>query len=151
MGNHSQAFGCLLFDTTSELDRARFEDALRQAADLLPHALNACVGRREDIRFQLATRIGNCQRETLGALPPDHFEAFESGVLPWAPSWAQAVWTLEATVSALPKDEDQRLLIELKARQSRFEMLEQGLSLCALERGHGNGGVALAMRFIART
>ena len=82
-------------------------------------------------------------------------------MLPWAPSWAQAVWTLEATVSALSKDEDQRLLIELKARQSRFiEMLEQGfdeetkaheLSLCALERGHGNGGVALAMRFIART
>ena len=60
------------------------------------------------------------------------------------------MWALETTISAMPKDEDQRLLVDLRTREKRFELLEQGLddetknhnhelSLCLLERGHGNG------------
>ena len=142
------------FDAISELERARYESVLRQAADLLPEGLERLrkEKRREETMPSPEVELRKLSKRDFGSSAPDRadrgFETFENGVVTWAPSWALAVWSLEAAVCSLPKDEEGRLQADQQARQNRFELLEQGfdeetrtheLSLCLLERGHNNG------------
>ena len=142
------------FDDISDLDRARYESVLREAIQHLLEGLDRLrkEKRRDSGDSEVEADVRKLSRKDFGRSATeeaDHgFETFECGVIQWAPSWALAVWSLEAAVSTLPQNESDRLLADQRSRQQRYEFLEQGLDeetkahelkLCALERGHGNG------------
>ena len=138
----------------STLSRARLEDALRDAAMFLPEGMDLLkIERKRDLADPEVK--GSVKRVTkkdimAGHMPAESdFEVFEAGVISWAPSWSQACWTFEVTLSqAHVNVETDRLAHEQCLRDDRLHQLEKGLDddlkakilkQCELERGHSNG------------
>ena len=147
----------------STLKRARLDSDIRAAFDSLDQG-HAMLKRERKRDLQEAGDIeksGKLSKKDI--LGPSSLEgrmstssetaAFEvmceAGVVPWAPEWAHACWTLEVAIhQTSQQDQEDRVRQEAKLREARFALLEQGfdeelknkeLETCRLERGHSNG------------